>query len=72
MIAFSPLLWCLLIFQCTFPLMSTLKTLACAKLLTDVDQQKQQLSTESMIEKALLVTYSPVTEPRERGNNSIK
>ncbi|WBA83421.1 hypothetical protein [Endozoicomonas sp. GU-1] len=52
--------------------MSTLKTLACAKLLTDVDQQKQQLSTESMIEKALLVTYSPVTEPRERGNNSIK
>ncbi|WP_353623005.1 class A beta-lactamase [Salinisphaera sp. G21_0] len=46
-----------------FPLMSTFKTLACAKLLAGVDQQKQQLNTESMIEKALLVTYSPVTEP---------
>lgn len=46
-----------------FPLMSTFKTLACAKLLTDVDQQKQQLTTEFMIKKESLVTYSPITEP---------
>ncbi|WP_419831642.1 class A beta-lactamase [Endozoicomonas atrinae] len=45
-----------------FPLMSTFKTLACAKLLADVDQQKQKLTTESLIERESLVTYSPVTE----------
>ncbi len=47
-----------------FPLMSTFKTLACAKLLADVDQKKQKLTTESLIERESLVTYSPVTEPQ--------
>lgn len=46
-----------------FPLMSTFKTLACAKLLADVDQKKQKLTTELRIDKTSIVTYSPVTEP---------
>ncbi|KEI71359.1 class A beta-lactamase [Endozoicomonas elysicola] len=46
-----------------FPLMSTFKTLACAKLLADADQKKQKLTTEAMITRESLVTYSPVTEP---------
>ena len=45
-----------------FPLMSTFKTLACAKLLADVDQKKQKMTTETMITRESLVTYSPVTE----------
>ncbi len=46
-----------------FPLMSTFKTLACAKLLADIDQKKQKMTTEAMITRESLVPYSPVTEP---------
>lgn len=43
--------------------MSTVKTLACAKLLADVDQKKQKMTTEAMITRESLAPYSPVTEP---------
>ncbi|WP_033079187.1 class A beta-lactamase [Thalassotalea sp. ND16A] len=45
-----------------FPLMSTFKTLACAKLLVDIDNGEQSFDTSVVIKKASLVTWSPVTE----------
>lgn len=44
------------------PLTSTFKTLACAKLLFDVDQQRILPSDSEVIVENDLVTYSPVTE----------
>ncbi len=44
------------------PLMSTFKTLACAKLLSDVANNKITLDHPVLVEKASLVTWSPVLE----------
>ena len=44
------------------PLTSTFKTLACAKLLSDVDKGNSTLNQLVMVEKASLVTWSPVLE----------
>lgn len=45
-----------------FPLMSTFKTLACAKLLVDVEKGLQSFNTSSVITKSSLVKWSPVTK----------
>jgi beta-lactamase class A len=45
-----------------FPLMSTFKTLACAKLLADVDKGNQSLKTAVVIKESSLITWSPVTK----------
>lgn len=45
-----------------FPLMSTFKTLACAKLLSDVDKGYQSFETSVVIQKDSLVTWSPITK----------
>ncbi|MBY4677207.1 class A beta-lactamase [Marinobacterium sp. CAU 1594] len=45
-----------------FPLMSTFKTLACAKLLADVDSGKQSIEQTALIKQEALITWSPVTE----------
>ncbi|MFB0980352.1 MAG: class A beta-lactamase [Alteromonadaceae bacterium] len=47
-----------------FPLMSTFKTLACAKLLSDVENGIQSLDNSTVITKKSLVTWSPITEQR--------
>lgn len=45
-----------------FPLMSTFKTLACAKLLIDVEKGLQSFSTPTVITKNSLVKWSPLTK----------
>ncbi|SCY57217.1 beta-lactamase class A CARB-1 [Desulfoluna spongiiphila] len=45
-----------------FPLMSTFKTLACAKTLLDVEQKKVSFDDSVVIEKTSLITWSPVTK----------
>jgi beta-lactamase class A len=45
-----------------FPLMSTFKALACAKLLFDVEKGIQSFETSTTITKKSLVTWSPITE----------
>ncbi|WP_019612892.1 class A beta-lactamase [Psychromonas ossibalaenae] len=45
-----------------FPLMSTFKSLACAKLLADVDGGHISLQSSIVIKQSSLVTYSPVTQ----------
>ncbi len=45
-----------------FPLTSTFKTIACAKLLYDAEQGKVNPNSTVEIKKADLVTYSPVIE----------
>jgi beta-lactamase class A len=45
-----------------FPLMSTFKTLACAKLLVDVENGVQSFDTSTVITKDLLIEWSPKTE----------
>ncbi|WP_428033479.1 class A beta-lactamase [Amphritea sp.] len=45
-----------------FPLMSTFKTLACAKLFADVDRGAQSFERSVMIEKEKLIAWSPITE----------
>lgn len=45
-----------------FPLMSTFKTLVCAKALQDIEKQKISFNSTSLIEESSLVTWSPVTE----------
>ncbi len=44
------------------PITSTFKTLLCAKLLQDVDQERRALSDKVKLEKTMLVDYSPVIE----------
>ncbi len=44
------------------PLMSTFKTLACAKLLSDVAEDKITLDHPVLVEKASMLTWSPVLE----------
>lgn len=45
-----------------FPLMSTFKTLACAKLLVDVEKGLQSFNTSSVVTKSSLIKWSPVTK----------
>lgn len=45
-----------------FPLMSTFKTLACAKLLSDVDRGAQSLDRSVKIKEDALIAWSPVTK----------
>ncbi|MGV6852018.1 MAG: class A beta-lactamase [bacterium] len=45
-----------------FPMMSTFKTLACAKLLAAVDQKSLSLATQVKVEQDMLVSYSPVSK----------
>ena len=45
-----------------FPLMSTFKALACAKLLSDIEKGIQSFDTSTTITKESLVTWSPITE----------
>ena len=45
-----------------FPLTSTFKTLACAKLLQDAERQRLKLTDSVTVQKSDLVTYSPVIE----------
>ncbi len=48
--------------QAQFPLMSTFKTFACAKLLYEAQKNPALLTHEAMIEKAKIIPWSPVTE----------
>lgn len=45
-----------------FPLMSTFKVLACAKLLVDVEKGIQRFNTSTMITKSDLIYWSPITK----------
>ena len=45
-----------------FPLMSTFKTLACAKLLADVEQGLQSFDTSTVITTSSLIEWSPITK----------
>ncbi len=45
-----------------FPLTSTFKTLACAKLLQDAERQRLKLTDSVTVQQSDLVTYSPVIE----------
>jgi beta-lactamase class A CARB-1, PSE family len=45
-----------------FPLASTFKTLACAKLLQDAERQRLKLTDSVTVQQTDLVTYSPVIE----------
>jgi len=55
-----------------FPLMSTFKTLACAKLLADVDRGDQSFDTSVEITEDSLITWSPVTEKHVGEKFSLK
>lgn len=55
-----------------FPLMSTFKTLACAKLLFDVEKGKQSLDTSVVITSNSLINWSPVTEKLVGQSYSLK
>ncbi len=55
-----------------FPLMSTFKTLACAKLLFDVDNGDQSFDTSVVIKESSLITWSPVTKNHVGENFSLK
>ncbi len=45
-----------------FPLMSTFKVLACAKLLADVEKGLQSFDTSTVITANSLITWSPITK----------
>jgi len=45
-----------------FPLMSTFKALACAKLLADVEQGLQSFDTSAVITASSLINWSPITK----------
>jgi len=45
-----------------FPLMSTFKALACAKLLADVEQGLQSFDTSTVITASSLINWSPITK----------
>jgi beta-lactamase class A len=45
-----------------FPLMSTFKTLACAKVLLDVEKKKVSFDSSVLIKETSLITWSPVTK----------
>lgn len=46
----------------SFPLMSTFKTLACAKLLADVEKGLQSFDTSAVITTNSIIAWSPITE----------
>ena len=52
--------------------MSTFKTLACAKLLADVEKELQSFDTSAVITKNAIITWSPVTEKLIGENISLK
>jgi beta-lactamase class A len=55
-----------------FPLMSTFKTLACAKLLSDVDNGDQSFDSSVVIKDSSLITWSPVTKKHVGESFSLK
>ena len=55
-----------------FPLMSTFKTLACAKLLVDVERGLQSFDTSSVITTNAIITWSPITEKLVGESISLK
>ncbi len=55
-----------------FPLMSTFKVLACAKLLSDVEQGLQSFETSTLITQDSLVEWSPVTKNKVDQYVSLK
>lgn len=55
-----------------FPLMSTFKTLACAKLLADAEQGHSSLNSTVVIKQQDLVTYSPVTKQQVNQSFSLQ
>lgn len=55
-----------------FPLMSTFKTLACAKLLVDVEKGLQSFDTSHVITENSLIAWSPITEKLIGKNMSLK
>jgi len=55
-----------------FPLMSTFKTLACAKLLADVDKGLQSFDTSTVISPTSLIDWSPITEKHLGKEMSLK
>lgn len=55
-----------------FPLMSTFKTLACAKLLADVEKGLQSFDTPSVITASSIIAWSPTTEKLIGENISLK
>ncbi|PKG40966.1 class A beta-lactamase [Psychromonas sp. Urea-02u-13] len=55
-----------------FPLMSTFKTLACAKLLADAESGIVDINSTTMIDADSLITWSPVTEKRVGETMSLK
>jgi len=55
-----------------FPLMSTFKTLACAKLLADIEKGVQSFETTTVITKSSLIAWSPITEKRVGEKISLK
>lgn len=56
----------------TFPLMSTFKTLACAKLLADVEKGSQSFDTSTVITTSSLINWSPITEKHVGEKFSLK
>ena len=44
-----------------FPLLSTFKTLACAKMLSDIEKGNLEQNSETLITRAHLVTWSPIS-----------
>jgi len=55
-----------------FPLMSTFKVLACAKLLADVEKGLQSFDTSTVITKDSLINWSPITKKLVGENMSLK
>lgn len=55
-----------------FPLMSTFKTLACAKLLADVEKGLQSLDTSAVITANSLIAWSPITKKHLGEKLSLK
>ena len=55
-----------------FPLMSTFKTLACAKLLVDVEKGLQSFDTSRVITKNSIIAWSPTTEKLVGESISLK
>ncbi|MDO6427570.1 class A beta-lactamase [Thalassotalea sp. 1_MG-2023] len=55
-----------------FPLMSTFKVLACAKLLADVEKNRQTFDTSMLITKSDLIYWSPITKHMVGKKMSLK
>ncbi len=55
-----------------FPMMSTFKTLACAKMLKDSEKGVLDKNTLSLIDPKHLIAWSPVTEPLAGGSITLE